>query len=180
MSCSVLNRRRNYMRNPFPMETGFYGLVRNTGCLDKSNLSCSIDLYLHTSSKGPVAYAGDTSHSRVPFEIRVFANTVLPPPFPSATPYLSASLYFSLRFRVPLGPHRVASSSSYLYISIVLLNLPAYLGEAFYPKIHSLTLRLRFLVQVPICQVCEKFPASPPRDSTLSSLFCSRQTMREI
>lgn len=114
------------MRNPFPMETGFYGLVRNTGCLDKSNLSCSICICIRRQ-RSPSLMPG-TSRSRVPFEIRVFANT--PPRFTPLYPSVSPHLFISLRFRVlPLCHHRHPLRCekrplhrTYYEFSIVLLN----------------------------------------------------------
>lgn len=112
------------MRNPFPMETGFYGLVRNTGCLDKSNLSCSIYICIRRQ-RAPSLTPG-TSRSRVPFEIRVFANT--PPSlfFPISlciSLFRSASVSPSIWYASTLATKpRQPSPRAYYEISIVLLN----------------------------------------------------------
>lgn len=89
----------NYMRNPFPpWKPGFYRLVRNTGCLDKSNLSCSICICIRRQRALRRLRGGTHRRSRVPFEIRVFANT---PHARARTPSLSFSLS-SLHLRISL------------------------------------------------------------------------------
>lgn len=93
----------NYMRNPFPpWKPGFYRLVRNTGCLDKSNLSCSICICIRRQRALRRLRVGTHRRSRVPFEIRVFANT----PHARTHPF---SLFLSL---IPPSPYLFISASA--------------------------------------------------------------------
>lgn len=95
----------NYMRNPFPpWKPGFYRLVRNTRCLDKSNLSCSICICIRRQrALRRLLRVGTHRRSRVPFQIRVFANTPRTHPFSLSLSFahpstaISVSLYFSFR-----------------------------------------------------------------------------------
>jgi len=80
--------------------------VRNTGWLDKSNLSCSICICIRRRrERAPSLMPAATSHSRVPFEICVFANTGL----------LYLSLPLSLSLSLSLSLCVCVSPSSHLH-----------------------------------------------------------------
>lgn len=121
------NRRRtneNYMRNPFPRGNGFsIGSCEIPGVLTRAIYHArSVFAYV---VKGPcVAYALGHRRSRVPFEIRVFANTPhthtrarARTPFPPlVSPYLFISALLSSHPRREKSPSRTPSSSPLLRI----------------------------------------------------------------
>lgn len=128
------------MRNPFPpWKPGFYRLVRNTGCLDKSNLSCSICICIRRQRALRRLRVGTHRRGRVPFEIRVFANTRAHTPLFSLSlshpfAYLRISLFQPPRLRlatlVAKNPRRLSSSSSSSnFPSSHLTLFPAYRGS---------------------------------------------------
>lgn len=133
MSCSVLNRRRNYMRNPFPMETGFYGLVRNTGCLDKSNLSCSICICIRRQ-RAPSLMPGThrTVECLLKFACLRIRSSRHPFPLP---PHISPHLFISLS--ASACPSALTESPPRPPISIFLsfyLTFPLISAKPFIPK----------------------------------------------
>ena len=93
VAASLNRRRRNYMRNSFPMETGFYGLVRNTGCLDKSNLSCSICICIRRQRAPSLTSGTSRAQSSAFWNSRVCEY--------SSPLRISASLYFTAFPRHP-------------------------------------------------------------------------------
>lgn len=119
------------MRNPFPpWKPGFYRLVRNTGCLDKSNLSCSICICIRRQRALRRLRVGTHRRGRVPFEIRVFANTRAHTPlfsFSLSSLRVSPYLFISASALTSSHPRREKSPSSLLLLlllefSIVPLN----------------------------------------------------------
>lgn len=118
------------MRNPFPpWKPGFYRLVRNTGCLDKSNLSCSICICIRRQRALRRLRVGTHRRGRVPFEIRVFANTRAHTPLFSlslSSLRVSPYLFISASALTSSHPRREKSPSSLLLLllefSIVPLN----------------------------------------------------------
>lgn len=153
-----------------------------------------LDLYLHTSSKGPVAYAGDRSHSRVPFEIRdVFANTALPAApsvslgislFLSPLPCPSSSRVFDVGatkfLSFYLTPAYLASMARLRsFVPRFIRHVPPFNARPFRVSIQNPLPALAIPSIVSISQVCKTFSAIPPGARGFLP-FCSRQTMREI
>lgn len=182
----------NYMRNPFPpWKPGFYRLVRNTGCLDKSNLSCSICICIRRQrALRRLLRVGTHRRSRVPFQIRVFANT---PRTHAHTPSLSLSLFSSslhgyLRislFQLPRlclatlvakNPRRLSSSSSSerIFHPSHLTLFPAYRGSpsrSFVTLVYSKRLLPAFPPFPPV--TCE---SSKVIESSSGVQFLNRET----
>lgn len=197
------------MRNPFPpWKPGFYRLVRNTGCLDKSNLSCSICICIRRQrALRRLLRVGTHRRSRVPFQIRVFANTPRTHAHtPSLSlllipPRLSPYLFISASALMSSHPRREKSPSSLLLL--VRTNFPS-VPLNFVPRLSWLAIEVfcdsRLFEEITPC-----LPSFPPCDvrivkgdrivvrcavfeSRNESMFfggggfvrCSWQTMRDI
>lgn len=199
------------MRNPFPpWKPGFYRLVRNTGCLDKSNLSCSICICIRRQrALRRLLRVGTHRRSRVPFQIRVFANTPRTHAHtPSLSlllipPRLSPYLFISASALMSSHPRREKSPSSLLLLLLVRTNFPS-VPLNFVPRLSRLAIEVfcdsRLFEEITPC-----LPSFPPCDvrivkgdrivvrcavfeSRNESMFfggggfvrCSWQTMRDI
>lgn len=158
----------NYMRNPFPpWKPGFYRLVRNTGCLDKSNLSCSICICIRRQrALRRLLRVGTHRRSRVPFQIRVFANTPRTHAHtPSLSlllipPRLSPYLFISASALMSSHPRREKSPSSLLLL--VRTNFPS-VPLNFVPRLSRLAIEVfcdsRLFEEITPC-----LPSFPPCD----------------
>lgn len=160
----------NYMRNPFPpWKPGFYRLVRNTGCLDKSNLSCSICICIRRQrALRRLLRVGTHRRSRVPFQIRVFANTPRTHAHtPSLSlllipPRLSPYLFISASALMSSHPRREKSPSSLLLLLLVRTNFPS-VPLNFVPRLSRLAIEVfcdsRLFEEITPC-----LPSFPPCD----------------